>query len=44
MRVCMQGNPGVFKEVLDDVQELARTHTEHPPPPKEEGDPAAAKS
>lgn len=44
MRVCMGANPGVFKEVLEDVEELSRTHTEQPPPPREAATPAAGKS
>ncbi|KAG2495347.1 hypothetical protein HYH03_006616 [Edaphochlamys debaryana] len=33
MRLCMQRNPAAFGEVLKDVDELARTNTEYPPPP-----------
>ncbi|KAG2454738.1 hypothetical protein HYH02_000575 [Chlamydomonas schloesseri] len=33
MRQCMQRNPAVFGEVLNDVEELAKTNTEYPPAP-----------
>lgn len=33
MRSCMQRNPGVFGELLNDVEALAATNTEQPPSP-----------